>query len=419
VTRVNTTDNTRTDGYCCDEYAAMAVSRRGLLGGAVALAGATTLVGGSVVTASPARAESAAAVLVVVSLRGAADGLSLVVPHADPVYYAARPRIAVPSDRLLVKDGMFGLHPAMTDLLPLWQAGKVAAVHATGLPVANRSHFAAMEEMEDADPGSRERVGWLNRLVSGTPGTSPLQGFSAGGSTIPTSLIGPAATMSAGSVDDVELPGNDDDGRRAQSLRIMWNGEKSTLGRSMQTTFDAISAFGPARAAEDHGDTYPGGSLGQSLATAAQIIRGDVGVEVITVDQGDWDMHTDMGSADGGWMSNNAQELASAVAAFFGDLGTQESKVTLVTLSEFGRRVVENDSNGTDHGYGNVMFVAGAGVSGGYHGRWPGLVNSYEADLTVTTDYRQVLADIVSRRFNASVASVFPGLSWQSTGVML
>jgi uncharacterized protein (DUF1501 family) len=412
------TRTARADGYCCDEYAAMAVSRRGLLGGAVALAGATTMVGGAVVTASPARAESAASVLVVLSLRGGADGLSLVVPHGDPGYYAARPGIAIPWQQLLASDAYFGLHPAMTALVPLWQEGIVAAVVATGLPVANRSHFAAMEEMEDADLGSRERVGWLNRLVSGTPGTSPLQGFSAGSSTIPTSLVGPAATMSAGRVDDVELPGSDEHGRRQKSLQVMWHREKSTLGRSMRTTFEAISGFGPARAAADNRGTYPGNSLGQSLSTAAQIIRGDVGVEVITVDQGDWDMHTDMGGVGGGWMRNNAEDLAEGIAAFFADLGTQRSKVTLVTLSEFGRRVVENDSGGTDHGYGNVMFVAGAGVRSGYHGRWPGLVNSYEADLTVTTDYRQVLADIVSRRFNASVAKVFPGLKWQSTGVM-
>ena len=307
----------------------------------------------------------------------------------------------------------------MEVLEPLWLKGEVAAVHATGLPMANRSHFAAMEEMEDADPGSSSRVGWLNRLVSGTPGASPLQGFSAGTSTIPTSLVGPAPTMSAGGVDEVELPGDDDEGRRRQSLEVMWNREKSTLGRSMRTTFEAISAFGPTRAAEDTSDTYPGSSLGQSLATAAQIIRGDVGVEVITVDQGDWDMHTDMGGVDGGWMWDNAEDLASSIVAFFADLGTQRDKVTLVTLSEFGRRVEENDSGGTDHGYGNVMFVAGAGVRGGYHARWPGLANSYDADLTVTTDYRQVLADIVSKRFNASVAQVFPGLSWQPTGVML
>ena len=411
--------STRSDGYCCDEYAAMAVSRRGLLGGAVALAGATTMVGGAVVTASPAQAASASSVLVVLSLRGAADGLSLVVPYGDPGYAPARRVTAIPANRVLQPNGFFGLHPAMTSLEPFWTTGKVAAIHATGLPVANRSHFAAIEEMEDADPGSSERVGWLNRLVTGTPGSSPLQGFSAGSSTIPTSLIGPSSTMSAGGVDDVELPGSDEKGRRAKSLRTMWHREKSTLGRSMRTTFEAINAFGPAQAAADTSDNYPGTGVGQGLATAARIIRGDVGVEVITVDQGDWDMHTDMGTHTGGWMYNNAKDLSDAIAAFLGDLGTQESKVTLVTISEFGRRVVENDSAGTDHGYGNVMFVAGAGVRGGlYHGRWPGLANSYEADLTVTTDYRQVLADIVSRRFNASVAKVFPGLKWQSTGVM-
>ena len=147
----------------------------------------------------------------------------------------------------------------------------------------------------------------------------------------------------------------------------------------MRTTFEAISAFGPAQAAADNRDTYPGTSLGRSLATAAQIIRGDVGVEVITVDQGDWDMHTDMGGVgrrlDG---ATTPRTSRTSIAAFFADLGTQESKVTLVTLSEFGRRVVENDSDGTDHGYGNVMFVAGAGVRGGYHARWPGLANSYD-----------------------------------------
>ena len=128
---------------CCPEFATL--SRRGLFRGALAVGASTTVLGSAVVTASPASAASAPSVLVVLSLRGACDGLSLVVPHADPAYYAARPSIAVPSETLLAKDGMFGLHPELEPLLPFWTAGKMAAVHATGLPAPNRSHFAAME----------------------------------------------------------------------------------------------------------------------------------------------------------------------------------------------------------------------------------------------------------------------------------
>ena len=117
------------------------------------------MIGSAVVRASAATTVPARAVMVVLSLRGAADGMSLVVPHGDPVYYSARPRLAIPADRLLARDAMFGLHPALAPLLPLWSAGKLAAVHATGLPAPNRSHFAAMEEVEDADPGSSVRVG--------------------------------------------------------------------------------------------------------------------------------------------------------------------------------------------------------------------------------------------------------------------
>src|SRR6478609_5587779 len=185
------------------------MSRRGLLKGALALGASTTVFGAAVVTASPASATSAPAVLVVVSLRGACDGLSLVVPHADPAYYAARPTIAIASDVLLAKDGMFGLHPAFEPLLPFWTAGKVAAVHATGLPAPNRSHFAAMEEVEDANPGSATRVGWLNRLIGTDGGQSPLQGFAVGEGTLPASLYGPEPVMSAGDVDQVQVAGED------------------------------------------------------------------------------------------------------------------------------------------------------------------------------------------------------------------
>ena len=407
------------DHSCCDEYAA--VSRRGLLAGALALAGTSTLVGSAVVRASAATVAPAPAVLVVLSLRGAADGLSLVVPHADPAYYRARPRLAVPSDRLLAKDGMFGLHPKLAPLMPLWSTGRLAAVQATGMAAPNRSHFAAMEEVEDANPGSTSRVGWLNRLIDADAITSPLQGFSVGGGAMPTSLYGPADVISAREVDDVELYGSDNDpsGRRRRSIETLWAGNTTVLGRAMRSSLATIDGFAPvhqAQAPPTNGATYPDGDLGESLALAARVIRGDVGVAVLTVDQGDWDMHTGLGNADSGRMARNAADLAGSIAAFFTDLGPLAEKVTLVTISEFGRRVVENANRGLDHGHGTVMFAMGGGVKGGYYGRWPGLTNTTDADLTVTTDYRSVLNEVVTRRLNASTAQVFPGLAPKDHG---
>ncbi len=409
---------------CCTEYATL--SRRGLLLGTAALAGTSTMIGSAVVRASAATAVPARAVMVVLSLRGAADGMSLVVPHGDPVYYTARPRLAIPADQLLARDAMFGLHPALAPLLPLWSSGRLAAVHATGLPAPNRSHFAAMEEVEDADPGSTVRSGWLNRLIGQDDGrTSPLQAFSVGGGVPPASLYGPADYISAGDVASMTIPGADktdtEAWRRLRSLHRVWDGQDSAMGRAMRATLRAVEEFDPVhgtRKTPAHGATYPSSDLGRAFAEVARIIRGDVGVEVLTVDQGDWDHHSGLGTPERGRMLRNASDLASSVAAFFTDLGTLADKVTLVVLSEFGRRVVENANDGLDHGYGNAMLLAGAGVVGGYHGTWPGLTAELDADLLVTTDYRSVLSEVVTSRFGASPAAVFPGFMREQVGVM-
>jgi uncharacterized protein (DUF1501 family) len=165
--------------------------------------------------------------------------------------------------------------------------------------------------------------------------------------------------------------------------------------------------------------SYPKGDLGKAFSNAARIVRGDVGVEVITIDHGKWDMHSGLGDLEWGQMLENATELSQSVAAFFTDLGLLADNVTLVALSEFGRRVQENVNVGLDHGYGNVMMVAGAGVKGGYYAKWPGITNELDSDLLVTTDYRSVLAEVVSGRFGVSSASVFPGFVREQVGVML
>lgn len=409
---------------CCTELAQSRLSRRTLLGTAAGVAGLSVVYGGAEVRASAAASGPAPSVLVVVSMRGAADGLSLVVPHADPVYYAARPGISIAADQLLARDGMFGLHPSLAPLLPLWQSGRLAAVHATGLPAANRSHFSAMEEIEDASAGSSTRVGWLNRLIGLDALTSPVQGIGLGSGVVPTSLAGPSPAMSASSLDKLTIPGEEDGhaARRRASLKTLWGSDRSVLGTAARDTFTAVDTLAPVVAgssAPTGGATYPRGDLGDALAHAARIIRGDVGVQVITVDQGDWDMHTGVGTLEWGKLKDHAATFASALAAFFADIGSFGEKVTVVCLSEFGRRVAENANYGLDHGHGNVMFLAGAGVRGGrYYGTWPGLAHGADADLTVTTDYRSVLTEVVRTRFGADSSRVFPGFVGPSLGTM-
>lgn len=409
---------------CCAEFAQLArTSRRAFLGGAVA-AGVATTFGSAVVQAASVSAAPARGVVVVLSLRGAADGLSLVVPHGDPVYAAARPRLAVPADQLVAKDGFFGLHPALKPLLPLWDAGRMAAVHAVGLPARNRSHFSAMEELEAASPGSTVRSGWLNRLIGADAIGSPLQALQIG-RTAPASLYGPAPFLTTRSIAEVAIAGADPadpDSGRTRSLRTLWAPERSALGASMRATFQAVSDFAPVKASSKtpaNGVTYPGDDLARALSEVARIVRTDVGVEVVTVDHGDWDMHTDVGTLAWGTMKRNAEQLAGALAAFFADLGELGEKVTVVCLSEFGRRVRENANWGLDHGYGSVMLLLGAGVRGGYHGTWPGLVDDDDADLLVTTDYRSVLAEVVDVRLGASIPTVFPGFTPTRVGAML
>jgi uncharacterized protein (DUF1501 family) len=414
---------------CCPEFAAL--SRRSMLRGALALGGATFMVGSATVSASASSPIPASSVLVVLSLRGGADGLSLVVPYGDPGYYTARPTIAVPQAQLIgqTPDNFFGLHPQLAPLLPMWNAGRLAAVHATGLTTANRSHFSAMEEVEEASPGSSARVGWLNRLVGTHATGSPLQGIGLVNGVPPTEMSGPVPLMTIGSLNDATIAGDDpaDATRpRRRSLHTLWDHDHSPMGVAMRATLKATADIQPAIDATDNtknpANAYGGSHLAQGLAAAARIIRGNVGTEVITVDQGAWDMHVDLGDLNGGQMRSNAKDLGTALAAFFGDLGDQADKVTLVTISEFGRRVLENGNRGLDHGWGNVMLVAGAGVQGKqyYCREWKPLADDLESDLHVTTDYRHVLAEIVAARFPAAPkAQVFPGLgSYQPLGVM-
>ncbi|GGQ39785.1 hypothetical protein GCM10010166_03320 [Couchioplanes caeruleus subsp. azureus] len=403
------------------------VSRRTLLGAgaAGALAG---LVGDQLATqlafASPGYGGD---VFVLLSLRGGFDGLSAVVPAGDPAYYAARPGIAVPKRQLIGGDSYFGLHPALAPLLPYWKGGSLAAVQAVGQPAPNRSHFAAMEELERAAPGTSIRTGWLDRLMGGLGASGAFDAVSLGGAMPARVLAGPAPDLGLTAVDKFVLSGEGKGRPMVDTMAALYADAPAPLARTAAMTTSALATAATLKAAgytPANDAAYPDTELGAALRDVARLIKSDVGLMTACVDSGDWDMHENLGTAaPGKRMYDHLADLAAALAAFARDLGPAGlGRVTLITISEFGRRVGQNGSGGLDHGYGNAMFVLGGGVKGGkVYGRWPGLAASrlVDGDLAVTTDYRAVIGEILRARCGLpDVAAVFPGVSASTLGLV-
>ncbi len=415
---------------CCTDYLrATSLSRRSFLGGVAATSAVTvsTSLFGDAVRQASFGATTGGNVLVVLSFRGGIDGMGMVVPHGDPAYYKARPRIAVPKTSLLATDAMFGLHPQLAPLQWLWDGGEMAAVHAVGMAVPNRSHFVAMELIEDADPGSSLRQGWVNRMIGLDADATAVEAVHLGDATAPTLVSGPQPTLASKGL-DLTLSGTSNGWgpRRNNQLGMVWSGAPGRLGTAARSALQAVGTMAPIAAtkyapAATYPTAQPATDLAAALKDTAQLIKADVGTEVVSVDFGSWDMHDGYGTLTSGNMAPMTGAFAASVNAFLRDLGPMRSRVTLVTISEFGRRTVENGNRGLDHGWGNMMLVMGAGVRGGrYYGRWPGLTTGVDSDLSVTTDYRQVLGEVVHRRFaEKDVTQVFPGLSYAPLGLML
>ena len=409
---------------CCPEGARL--SRRGFLAGAAALTAG--VVAGPLVSVRTAYAEGYAGdVLVVVSLRGGMDGLSLVAPVGDPDYARLRPTIAVPAATALpTGDRMFGLHPALAPLKPLWDAGTLGAVHAVGSPDGSRSHFAATEELERAAPGTSIRTGWLDRVLGVRGATGVFSAAHLGAGTAPPMLAGPSPEFASSSLRRFTLASSEWVGPRLETALRALHTAPTPESTAARLTLDAVATAASVVAADPaphHGAVYPAGTLGQSLADVARLVRAGQGLQAASVDLGDWDMHDDLGAAGGGWMARQAGELASALAAFAADLGPDLSRVTVLTLSEFGRRARENGSGGVDHGFGNAVLLLGAGVVGGtVHGRWPGLSAAAldHGDLAGTTDFRSVVGELLVRRGGlpeSALSTVFPGFTPSFLGV--
>jgi uncharacterized protein (DUF1501 family) len=403
----------------------MTISRRRFLAGC---SGAIAALSGAWVS-HLAFAEAAANegdILVTVFLRGGIDGLNLVVPHGDPDYSINRPtlRVAQPGRTrgALDLDGFFGLHPAAAPLLTVWNANQLAIVHATGLTDPTRSHFDAMAMMERGTPGAKSvATGWITRHLLSTGAVAPNGGANAiaalaTSATVPDAVLGLRETATVPSFASLDYSGHWDqiDFLRV-AVRELYGGDHwiQRAGAQALDIVDRVMARAPSQYVPANGARYPTGSFGQSLQVVAQAVKLQLGLRVACVDYGGWDTHEEQGSDGEGLFAAQTGVLASGLAALLTDLADWSGRLTVVVMSEFGRRLRENQSKGTDHGHGNVMLVLGGGVNGGIYGRWPGLKREVlfeQQDLAITTDYRHVLGEVVMRRLkNPRLADVFPG----------
>jgi len=356
--------------------------------------------------------------LIVIFQRGAADGLNIVVPHAEPSYYAMRPSINIPRNSMFDLDGFFGLHPSLSALQPIWKQKHLAIVHAAGSPDPTRSHFDAQDFMESGTPGLKATEdGWLNRsLRSLSQPECPFRAVSMGPA-LPRILSGPEPALAMNNINEFGVGGrNPKASPMENSFEAMYAGSvDAVLHGSAQETFDAVKMLksaNPAQYSPAPGAEYPRGRFGDGLKQLAQLIKANLGVQVAFADIGGWDHHVNEGSTEG-QIANVLRDFSQSLTAFWTDLCDLAEDTVVVTMSEFGRTVRENGSRGTDHGHANVMFVFGGPIRGGkVYGRWPGLDVSqlYEGrDLAVTTDFRTVLGEAVYRHLgNRNLDQVFP-----------
>ncbi len=383
-------------------------------------------------------------VVVSIFLRGAADGLTLCVPWTESNYYTARPNLGIPrpdsgqtlrcTDLGVSVPGPngptgFGLPPGMAALIPAFQAGHLLIVHAAGSVDPSRSHFDAQRFMEVGkaqDPTLT--TGWLGRHLLNTAPADPnallrAVGISTG---LQRTLVGGPLTLPVPNLDTFGLSGNSATlTARTSAIHDMYAGTPDPLqsiGLDTLSTINLLNTINFTGYTPAGGAVYGTDSFNNAMKTTAALIKAQVGVEAIAIDISGWDTHADQGPLTGA-MNTLMAQVSGAIAAFHTDMTTGTAPTfTLVVMSEFGRRFVENGSLGSDHGHGNVMFVMGNCITGGrVLTQWPGCNTNqlYQGlDLQVTTDYRDILAEIcVNRLGNTSVASLFPSYTPTFRGV--
>jgi uncharacterized protein (DUF1501 family) len=347
--------------------------------------------------------------LIVIFLRGAVDGLNIVVPYSESAYYEMRSRIAIPQagkeGGVINLDGNFGLHPALTSLMPFWEQKNLAFVHASGSNDTTRSHFDAQDYMESGTPGvKRTSDGWMNRLLASRSQHSPIQAVSLGATT-PRILTGKMSvaniTIGKNRINSIPL----DKPQIRTAFDKLYDG-RDELSQTYKEGQEARQALIKNLDAEmqmaNNGAPLPNG-FSQNAQRLAQLMRKDPRIELGFIALGGWDTHINQGASKG-QLARNLESLGKGLENLVNGLGSVYQDTTILVMSEFGRTVRENGNGGTDHGHGNVMWVLGGKVRGGkVYGEFPGLANDklHEGrDLAITTDFRDVVATVLTGHFN-------------------
>lgn len=387
------------------------------------------LVGLGAVPRFLARAAAASAgkgkILVVIFQRGAADGLNIVVPHGEKSYYQLRPTIAIPrpqkgnEEAALDLDGFFGFHPGLAPFKPLYDEKLLAVVQAAGSPDSTRSHFDAQDFMETGTPGLKSTPdGWLNRYLQAAIREKPssFRGVSLTGQ-LPRILQGSAPALAIPSLAQFGIEAGAYTETVRGGLEALYGSSRDPLlAPTARETFEAVKllkSVNPARYQPSNGAQYPPGPFGQTMLQVAQLIKSDIGVEIVFAETGGWDHHVNEGGSQG-QLATLLGQFSRGLSALVRDLGDRMQDVVIVTLSEFGRTAFENGNRGTDHGHANALFVFGGPVAGGrVYGQWPGLEREqlFEGrDLALTTDFRDVLGEVLAHHLGApNLSAVFPG----------
>jgi uncharacterized protein (DUF1501 family) len=386
--------------------------------------------------ANPSVAAGTDEIFVMVFLRGGCDGLSLLSPFDDPNYRQARGGLALPTSganaplalnpkNVSYATSSFGLNAKMPQLKELYDGGSLALVHACGLNDDTRSHFDAMDYIERGTPGDKHTgTGWITRHLQSLGAPAGMLPVIASGSSAPASLLSYSDTVAMSSPRSFSLSTGwrynrpEESYQMTKALKSFYAGGDTLLDKAGRRTVETIEAIRTANVgdyAPRAGVSYPSGSFGDALKTVAQVVKMEQGLRVATVDFGGWDTHESQAGSDGnGYLPDRLGQLSAGLYALVGDLVDYMGRLTVVVMSEFGRRLGANTSNGTDHGHGNVMMLLGGNVNGGaIYGKWPGLTNLDQGqDLRIETDFRVVLGEVLSKRLGSTrLGAIFPGFT--------